>query len=258
MFFLEGILTKTVTLNMGIPGSRTWGILMGKAKKQSRPPISSMAEEIRVMIVDDHPVVRQGFASLIEAEPGMRVCCQMGKATEAFARFCQTRPDLALVDLALEEGSGIELIKDIIAYDPSMKIIVISGHDENLYAERCLRAGAMGYVSKHEAAERIIEAIRAVRAGNLYLSQAISSKLLRKVAGKPEASEADETAGLSDRELEVFELLGQGKTINEIAQHLYLSPKTIETYRAHLKEKLRIETSQQLARRAFQWVEGKV
>lgn len=227
---------------------------MSKATKKNGPSAPEQ-HKTRVMIVDDHPVVRQGFASLIEVEPNMCVCCQVGSAPEAFATFCKSKPDIALIDLTLEEGSGIELIKDIIAHDSSMKILVISGHDENLYAERCLRAGAMGYVSKHQAAEHIIDAIRTVLADNLYVSQSISSKLLRRVTGKAQGTDADETATLSDRELEVFELLGLGKSVKEIAEHLYLSPKTIETYRAHLKEKLRVETSQQLARRAFQWVE---
>ena len=210
------------------------------------------------MIVDDHPVVREGFSRHIEAEPGMRVCCQTGSASEGFALYCQNRPDIVLVDLALAEGSGLELIKDLIARDRSAKIIVISGHDEDLYAERCLRAGAMGYISKHEAADRIIQAIHDVRQGSIHLSPRLSARLLRRVAGNQPQADPDPKAALSDRELEVFELLGHGQTINQIAEHLHLSPKTIETYRAHLKEKLKAPTSQQLARLAFQWVESQV
>lgn len=226
--------------------------------KQRQQTTDCVSADLRVMIVDDHPVVREGFARYIETEPGMKVCCQSGSAAEAFAIYCNKRPDIVLVDLSLQEGSGLELIKDMIAYNPDVKIIVISGHDEDLYAERCIRSGAMGYINKHEAAQNIVEAIAMVRRGDVYLSQRLSTKLLRRVAGKKSDPEKDPKASLSDRELEVFELLGQGKSINEIAEHLYLSPKTIETYRAHLKEKLRVSSSQQLARRAFQWVESQL
>lgn len=225
-------------------------------RRQQNPDCASTG--LRVMIVDDHPVVREGFSRFIETEPGMEVCCQTGSAAQAFAMYCKRRPHIVLVDLTLQEGSGLELIKDIVAYDPDAKIIVISGHDEDLYAERCIRAGAMGYINKHEAAEKIVEAIDLVRHGDVYLSARLSTKLLRRVAGKKEEPDTDPKAALSDRELEVFELLGQGNTINEIADHLHLSPKTIETYRAHLKEKLRVSSSQQLARLAFQWVESNV
>lgn len=229
----------------------------GPAKRRQQKA-DEASSGLRIMIVDDHPVVREGFSRIIEAEPDLNVCCQFGSAAEALAQFGKARPDVVLVDLALEEGSGLELIKDIIARDSAAKLIVASGHDEDLYAERCIRAGAMGYVCKHQAADNIVDAIRAVQKGDIYLSQRLSSKLLRKAAGKPSLADAEPTEQLSDRELEVFELLGGGKTVNEIADHLHLSPKTIETYRAHLKEKLRIETSQQLARRAFQWVESHI
>lgn len=227
------------------------------AKQRQQAPDCESAD-LRVMIVDDHPVVREGFARYIETAPGMKVCCQSGSAAEAFAIYSKNRPDIVLVDLSLQEGSGLELIKDIIACDADAKLIVISGHDEDLYAQRCIRSGAMGYINKHEAAQNIVEAITKVRCGDVYLSQRLSTKLLRRVAGKKSDPDKDPKAALSDRELEVFELLGQGKTINEIAEHLYLSPKTIETYRAHLKDKLGIETSPQLSRRAFQWVESRV
>lgn len=226
--------------------------------QQRQKTTDCVSDELRVLIVDDHPVVREGFARYIDTEPGMKVCGQSGSAAEAYALYCNERPDIVLVDLSLQEGSGLELIKNMVAYNPDVKIIVISGHDEDLYAERCIRSGAMGYINKHEAAQNIVEAIGMVRRGDVYLSQRLSTKLLRRVAGKKSDPEKDPKAALSDRELEVFELLGQGKSVNEIAEHLYLSPKTIETYRAHLKDKLRVSSSQQLARRAFQWVESQV
>lgn len=225
-------------------------------RRQQIPPRGPAA--LRIMIVDDHPVVREGFSRCIESEAGMEVCCDCGAASDAFAQFCKARPDIVLVDLTLEEGSGLELLKDIVAHDPDAKLIVVSGHDEDLYAERCLNAGAMGYISKHEAANTIIDAIRMVQEGGIYLSQRMSTKLLRQATGRQALADTDPTKQLSDRELEVFELMGHGKSINEIADHLHLSPKTVETYRAHLKKKLRIETSQKLARRAFHWVETKV
>jgi DNA-binding NarL/FixJ family response regulator len=228
---------------------------MSKAKK--KPVTKTVAPSVRVMIVDDHPVVREGFARYINGEPGMSVCCQEAGAAEALSVFCKTHPDVVLVDLTLEEGSGLELIKDIKSQDASAKILVISGHDEDLYAERCLRAGAMGYISKHEAADKVVEAIHHVLEGNLYLSERVSRKLLRLVTGNTNDNDRTGIDSLSDRELEVFELIGQGKSINEIAEHLCLSPKTVETYRAHLKEKLNLESSHQLAREAFIWsVEG--
>lgn len=224
---------------------------MNKATK--RPIVETVEEPIRVMIVDDHPVVREGFARFINNEPGMRVCCQTGTASDGISIFCKHAPDVGLVDLSLEEGSGLELIKDIKTRDDSAKLLVISAHDEDLYAERCLRAGAMGYLSKHEAAEKVVDAIHHILDGNIYLSDAVARKLLRRVTGKQSDKERTGMDALSDRELEVFELIGLGKSINEIAEHLHLSPKTVETYRAHLKEKLNIESSHQLAREAFIW-----
>ena len=229
----------------------------GRARKRHQNA-ECASSDLRVMIVDDHPVVREGFSRFIESEPGMKVCCQTGSAAQALAMYCKNQPDVVLVDLALEEGSGLELIKAIIAHNPEAKIIVISGHDEDLYGERCVHAGAMGYINKHEAAENIVEAIAMVRRGGVYLSQRLSTRLLRRVTGKQVESNTDLKSTLSDRELEVFELLGRGNTINEIAEHLHLSPKTIETYRAHLKEKLRVSSSQQLARLAFRWAESRV
>lgn len=230
---------------------------MGAARRRQQNP-DNPPSDLRVMIVDDHPVVREGFSRFIESEQGVCVCCQTGSAAEALALYCKRQPDIVLVDLALEQGSGLELIKDIMAHNPDAKIIVISGHDEDLYGERCIHAGAMGYINKHEAAENIVDAIATVRRGGVYLSQRLSTRLLRRVTGKQVETNTDLKSTLSDRELEVFELLGQGKTINEIAEHLHLSPKTIETYRAHLKEKLRVSSSQQLARLAFRWAESRV
>lgn len=226
------------------------------AKRRDARP-NDKKSELRVMLVDDHPVVREGFSRYIETQPDMRVCCQTGSAAEAFALYSKQRPDITLIDLSLEEGSGLELIKDIVAHDASAKLLVISGHDEELYAERCMRAGAMGYIHKHEAGQRIMDALASVRRGDVFLSPKLANRLLRNASNKRAGADGDPKASLSDRELEVFELLGQGNTINQIAEHLHLSPKTIETYRSHLKEKLGVASSQQLARRAFQWVESR-
>lgn len=224
---------------------------MSKAKKKI--VTETVLEPVRVMIVDDHPVVREGFARYINGEPDMCVCCQEAGAADALSVYCKSRPDVALVDLSLQEGSGLELIKDIKSQDADAKILVISAHDEELYAERCLRAGAMGYIGKHEAADKVVQAIHHVLDGNLYLSDRVARKLLRRVTGNAINKDRVGMDALSDRELEVFELIGLGKSINEIAEHLHLSPKTVETYRAHLKEKLNLESSHQLAREAFIW-----
>ncbi|MCX5670203.1 MAG: response regulator transcription factor [Planctomycetota bacterium] len=210
----------------------------------------------KVLVVDDHPVVRQGMAQLISHEPDLTVCGEAGSVPEALQAIAACHPDVAVVDLSLKGASGLELLKDIKVRYPRLPVLVLSMADENVFAERALRAGARGYMMKEEAAEKVLEAIRCVMAGRIYLSDAMASRLLHQfVDGKSEAG-ASPVDGLSDRELEVFQLIGRGLGTGEIARQLHLSPKTIETYRAHIKNKMNLESATELLQHAIQYVQS--
>ena len=211
----------------------------------------------RIIIVDDHPIVREGLTKLIEQEDDLAVCGQAEDGPAAMAMIRDSKPDMAIVDIALKETSGTELIKDIKARYPHLLVLALSMHDESLYAERALRAGAKGYIMKAEATEKVITAIRKVLGGQLYISDRMGEKMVRKlVDGKSEAG-ASPIESLSDRQLEVFLLIGQGYGTRQIAEKLYLSIKTIETYRAHIKEKLNLTDAAELLQYAIQWVSSK-
>jgi DNA-binding NarL/FixJ family response regulator len=205
----------------------------------------------RIMLVDDHPVMREGLAQLINHEPDLTVCGQYEDAARAFAAIPAARPDLAIIDLSLKGSSGLELVKNSRASYPKLLILVLSMYDESLYAERVLRAGAAGYIMKQEASEKILGAIRQVLRGGIYLSEKMSSQLMHQLIGgkPPEAGSVLER--LSDRELEVFGLIGQGKGTRQIAEHLHLSVKTIESHRAHIKEKLNLKDANELVHTAI-------
>ena len=211
----------------------------------------------RVMLVDDHPIVRQGMAVLINQEPDLSVCSEASSATEALDKLSDLVPDAIIVDVSLQGASGIDLTKSIRERHPRIPILILSMHDESLYAERALRAGARGYVMKQEAADTVIHAIRTVIAGNIYLSNALSAKVLRDMVDgvKPSDSDLYGIDRLSDRELEVFELIGRGYTTRRIAEALSLSVKTIETHRAHIKQKLKLQNATELVHRAYHWIE---
>ena len=209
----------------------------------------------RVMIVDDHPVVRQGLRLLLERESDFTVVAEADGVTEAFARFQEREPDLVIIDLSLKDGSGIELIKEIHGTDPEVKMLVSSMHDETLFAERVLRAGAKGYISKQEATGSIVDAARTVLGGRVFLSNAMSDQMLHRLVNSDEEDAArSPIETLSDRELEVFEMIGQGLTTRQIAQKLDLSPKTVETYRENIKSKLSLANGTALTRHAVQWL----
>ena len=208
----------------------------------------------RVLIVDDHPVVRHGVAQLIEGEPDLEVCGQAASLPEAIKVFRESQPDLVLLDLSLGDGSGIELIKDLKARSEDVRILVSSMHDESLFAERVLRAGAKGYINKHEATENLLDAIRHVLEGRVYLSSKMADRLLHRMVGPGDPSERSSIESLSDRELEVFQMIGGGLTTRQIAEKLYLSPKTIETYRENIKTKLNLANGSELTYHAVQWV----
>ena len=206
------------------------------------------------MIVDDHPLFRKGLEQLIHSDSAFAVCGEANNASEAMDVIRKLNPDLAIVDLSLPGANGIELIKNIRAEFPKLPILVLSMHDESLYALRALRAGAEGYVMKHEAMANVIQAIHEVFNGRPYLSPAMAAQVITKFAHRGSQSEADAVERLSDRELEILELIGKGKEVRQIAKRLHLSPKTVETHRAHIKEKLNLQNARQVARFAVQWV----
>jgi DNA-binding NarL/FixJ family response regulator len=211
------------------------------------------SQKHRVMLVDDHPLVRRGLADVIARETDLEVCGEAGDVAEGLAAVERTKPNLVVVDLTLKTGHGLELIEKLNSRDPDLKILVSSMHDEMLFAERVLRAGARGYISKQEPPESLIRAIRQVLRGELYLSPRMTSRLLNRVVAGA-GTQDDPVQGFSNREIEVYEMIGQGLTIQQIAARLHLSPKTIETHREKIKQKLNVTNSAELNRRAVQWV----
>ena len=209
----------------------------------------------RVFIVDDHPMMRTGLAQLIDNEPDLKVCGEAGSARQAYDAVAARKPDLVLLDISLPDKSGVELIKDFMAVQPGLPILVISMHDELLYAERVLRAGGRGYVMKQEGGKKLIEAVRQVLGGQIYVSEKMSARILEVFAGKPAETAASPVQSLSDREFEIFQLIGQGRGTREIAQQLRLSIKTVEVHRANLKKKLKLETANDLVHYAVRWAE---
>ena len=206
----------------------------------------------RILIVDDHPLVRTGFAQLIGDCPDLEVCCEAADMAEALRLIDSNPPDLAIIDLSLAGGSGLDLIERVKSRNPDILMLVASMHDEALYAERVLAAGARGYINKQEAQESIIRAIRQVLAGKVYLSEAMTDRLLSGLVDVRD--EKRDIERLSNRELQVFELIGQGVPVSQIATQLNLSIKTIETHQAHIKKKLGLGSAHELTQRAIRWV----
>ena len=226
------------------------GNLMKNRTPQSKM-IPSRATS-RIIIVDDHPILREGLAQLIDQQKDLSVCGQFAEAAGAFDALASLKPDLALIDISLKGRSGVELVKNIKAHYPKLLVLVLSMHDESLYAERVLRAGASGYIMKQEASEKVLEAIRKVLAGEIYLSETMGAKLMRQLIGGSRNVTGSVMERLSDRELEVFGLIGQGRGTREIAEQLHLSVKTIESHRTHIKEKLNLKNATELVHRAIQ------
>ena len=208
----------------------------------------------KVMIIDDHPVTRDGLATRIAMESDLEVCCEAADAPEALQMIVSNQPDLAIIDISLETGNGIELVKDIKARFPDVRMLVWSMYDESLYAERALQAGASGYVNKKNVRETIIEAIRTVLSGNVYLSPNYTSKMINRLERSSQIELKSPAETLSDRELEAFTLIGQGLKTAEIADRMKLTTNTIETYRSKIKKKLELKHAAALARVAAQWV----
>ncbi len=210
--------------------------------------------QTRIFIVDDHPLVREWLAALLQQQPDFMVCGQAEDAATALAAMAKAKPDVAIVDLSLKTGSGLDLIKDLRAMHPHVAVIVLSMHEEMFYAERALRAGALGYVMKRESTGQIIDAIRQVLAGRVYANPEVLGRLAERLVGRTSVPRGT-VEGLSDRELEVFRRLGRGEPTRQIASELHLSIKTVQAYNARIKEKLGLPSGAQLVREAVRWVE---
>lgn len=208
----------------------------------------------RILIVDDHPIVREGLAARIDGQPDLEVCGEASGINDALSQYRSLSPDLTLIDIQLEDGNGIELIKEIYARNSAAKMLVVSAFDESLYAKRALRAGALGYVNKRELQDKVIDAIRTTLSGQRYLSPKIMQQLLSQVVSNNTPVNEDPIQRLSDRELEVFQLIGHGKTTSAIAAQLQLSVHTIDTHREKLRHKLNAKNSAELMKLAVQWV----
>ena len=216
---------------------------------------SKSISESRILLVDDHRMVLNGYTLMLDAEKDLSVCAAVTNAGEALTTFERERPDLVVTDLTLAGRGGLDLIKDLRALSPEVKILVCSMHDETLYAERALRAGAKGYVMKDADGPTFLAAIRRVLSGNLYLSEKLASRVLDAFAGARPRGSSSPLEKLSDREFEVFRLFGEGKTAKEIAAQINLSPKTVSVHRDHIKEKMGFVTSAEMIREAVRYVE---
>jgi DNA-binding NarL/FixJ family response regulator len=212
------------------------------------------AKQTRIVLIDDHPMVRERLAELIAREPDLAVCGEAEDRPQALKIIASTRPDLAIVDLSLKGSHGLDLIKDLQISHPRVLILVVSMQEESLYAERVIRAGARGYITKQEATRKIMAAIRKVLAGEVYLSENLAGQILSKLVGRRRPDEVLSVALLTDRELQVFDMTGQGLGARQIAEQLRLDVKTVETYRARIKEKLHLKDAAELLQRAIAWV----
>ena len=216
-------------------------------KKAEKP------HKARILIVDDHPMTRAGLTHLINHQPDTLVCGEAENAAQALDLMAVSRPELMLIDITLPGKSGLELIKDVKAILPDLPILVISMHDESLYADRVLRAGARGYITKHEGGDKLMGAIRHVLSGKIYVSESMSAHILEIFSGGQPGADRSSTQNLSDREFEVFQALGEGLSSHEIAKKLHLSAKTVDAHRANIKTKLKINTTAELISFAARW-----
>ncbi len=214
----------------------------------------SLVQRKKILLVDDHPLMRRGQADLLNREPDLLVCGEAGTARDAMEAITKLKPDLVVMDMTLPDKDGLELIKDIQALQPGLPILAMSMQDETLYAARVLRAGGRGYVMKGEGPERLAAAIRTVLSGQVALSPRMSAKMLESMVGSLGRAGAGPEARLTDRELEVMRLFGEGWSTEEIAQRLHLSPKTVDVHRAHIKDKLGLKTTPEFQRFAIRWV----
>ena len=220
-------------------------------------PSKAKTPAIRILLVDDHPMVRERLAEIINREKDLAVCAEAADRQGAIEAVQTTQPDLAIIDLALKNSSGLELIKDLHARWPKLLMLVVSMHDELLYAERVLRAGARGYITKQEATRNILLAIRRVLNGNVYLNEKTATTVIARLTSKPQAGDGSLAGLLTDRELQVFELTGNGLSTKEIAGQLGIDVKTVETYRVRIKDKLNLQGSSELLQLAIRWMQNR-
>ncbi len=219
-------------------------------KKQPKP---TAVEQKKVFVVDDHPLVRERLSELINQEPDLHVCGEAEDVQGALKAIGQSQPDIAIVDITLKDTYGMELIKELKQRHPKLPVLVLSMHDESLYGERALRSGAKGYLNKQEATKKVIPALRQILAGGIFASEKMTSTILSKVAGGSSAEGSSPIDVLTDRELEVFQLLGQGLAVRKIAEQLFVSIKTVEAHREHIKQKMKMKDSGELLRFAIQY-----
>lgn len=220
-------------------------------------PKCELPEAIRIIVVDDHPLFRHGLVQLLNSDDGFSVCAEASSAPEALTLTRKLKPHMAVVDLSLKGPGGLELTKSLRFEFPKMPVLVLSMHDEPTYAVRSLRAGANGYVTKQDALGSVLIAVREVMDGRVYLSPSMASEVISNVVLTKREPGANPTDTLSDREIEILERIGKGEEVKSIAKALHLSPKTVETHRAHIKEKLKLDNARQVARYAVQWVSAR-
>jgi DNA-binding NarL/FixJ family response regulator len=231
--------------------------MSGAYKSQSQPVTNNQNQPLtnkkRILVVDDHPIVRQGLALMVNREADLVVCGEAEDATSAMLVLASARPDVLIVDISLNGPDGIDLLKTIRTQHPSLPVLILSMHDESIYAERALRAGANGYIMKQEATEKVLVAVRRILNGEIYVSDRIANKMLKHYITGSGTLRVSSIADLSDRELEVFRLIGEGHGTRQISEELHLSIKTVESYQAHIKEKLSLRTARELMQHAIEW-----
>jgi DNA-binding NarL/FixJ family response regulator len=214
---------------------------------------AGLAKQCRVLLVDDHPIVRQGLALLIEREPDLLVCGEADGAHSAFQAIATLQPDIVILDISLAGPDGLDVLKEIRCKSGTLPVLILSMHDETIYAERAMRAGANGYIMKQEATEKVLVAIRRILHGDVYLSDRLTNTMLQQFMHGTPGAKGSPLVNLTDRELEVFRLIGEGHGTRQIADQLHLSVKTIESYQAHIKEKLALRNARELVQHAIEW-----
>lgn len=220
----------------------------------STPELPVAAKSCKVVLIEDHPMFREHIGQLINRDLGMSVCGEADNIKDGLRIIQETEPDVAIVDLTLRGSNGLELLKDIKAHGLSVNVLVLSMHDEELYAERVLRAGARGYITKNEASSELLKAIKKVTSGEVYVSRHVTSRIIERMSTRGGGPATGGVENLADRELEVFQLLGRGRNTKQIAEQLHLGESTVETYRSRIKEKLGLRSSAEVYLRAGQWV----